>query len=186
MSDDLFRDGIINLHTRQFGRVVELIVQLLKDYQDSHRLDFDLFDPATSMNIEVKSSRVFKKQSLQFDLDHLYELIMNHSNRDRLLKQTQATSSEFDCNIQQVKIDLFDSLYYLLFFYDVIEIFRINNNQIKNDRNLNYSHKQHRGNKGEGQFHVNQSNYQYHKDHYFIQSLTYEQLKSMLLNRRTT
>jgi len=73
MSDDLFRDGIINLHTRQFGRVVELIVQLLRDYQDSNRLDFDLFDPETNMNIEVKSSRVFKKQLLQFDLDHLYD-----------------------------------------------------------------------------------------------------------------
>lgn len=73
MSDDLFRDGIINLHTRQFGRVVELIVQLLRDCQDSNRLDFDLFDPETNMNIEVKSSRVFKKQLLQFDLDHLYD-----------------------------------------------------------------------------------------------------------------
>ena len=104
MSDDIFRDGIINLHTRQFGKVVELVVQLLKDYQDSGQLDFDLYDPKTNKNIEIKSSRVFKKQTLKFNLDNLYHLIINNSNRNRLLKQSQASHTQFDCNIQQIKV----------------------------------------------------------------------------------
>ena len=87
MNEDLFRDGIISLNTRQFGTVVELIVKLLKDYQESNQLDFDLFDPETKRSIEVKSSRVFRKQSLKFNLDNLYDLIIKSSNRNRLLRQ---------------------------------------------------------------------------------------------------
>ena len=184
MKEDLFRDGIISLHTRQFGTVVELFVQLLQDYQDSNQLDFDLFDPEGNRNIEVKSSRVFRKQSLKFNLDNLYDLIIKSSNRNRLLRQSQTTQEKFDCNIQQIKIGLFDTLYYLLFFFDVIEIFRIEKDEIRNDVNLNYSDKQHRGNEGEGQFHVNQKNYKYHKDKYFIQSVTYDEIKEMLLKRK--
>ncbi len=94
--NDSFRDGIINLHTRQFGKVVELIVQLLRDYQDSNQLDFDLFDPDTNKHIEVKSSRVFKENRLELELSNLYALIVNNSNRNRLLKQNQATDVKFD------------------------------------------------------------------------------------------
>jgi len=107
---------------------------------------------------------------------------MNHSNRDRLLKQTQAPNLIATSN-KSKSIYLIRST--TCYFFDVIEIFRINDDQIKNDRNLNYSDKQHRGNQGEGQFHVNNNNYQYHKDHYIIQSMTYEHLKRMLLNRKT-
>ncbi len=74
-------------------------------------------------------------------------------------------------------------MYYLLFFYDIIEIFKIDSKQVKKDRNLNYRNKQHRGNEGEGQFHINQNNYQYHKNNYFLQSVTYEKIKELLLKR---
>ena len=55
----------------------------------------------------------------------------------------------------------FDILYYGLFFADVIEIFKINSNEIADCPG--YSDKQHRGNKGEGQFHLNQDNLAYHR-----------------------
>jgi len=183
VKEDSFRDGIINLNTRQFGTVVELIVKLLRDYQDSEQLDFDLFDPETKMNIEVKSSRVYRKRYLKFNLDNLYDLIVNNSNRNRLLTQAQAAQEQFDCNIQQVKTELFDALYYLLFFSDVVEIFRIGKDEIRTDANLSYSDKQHKGAKGEGQFHVNHKNYEYHKEKYFVQSVTYSEIKDMLLRR---
>jgi len=60
--DEAFREGIINLNTRQFGRFVELIVKLIKGFKDSTDLDFDLYDSKRKKTIEVKSSRVFKKQ----------------------------------------------------------------------------------------------------------------------------
>lgn len=183
--ENSFRDGIINLNTRQFGTVVELIVQLLKDYEMSNELDFDLFNPETNETIEVKSSRVYRKQRLKFTLDNLYELIMNKSDRNRLLIQSDATKEKFDCNIQQIKIELFSKLYYLLFFFDTVEIFKISSHQIKIDDKLNYSDKQHKGNKGEGQFHITQKNYLYHKKNYYVESISYDKIKELLLKRKT-
>ena len=54
-----------------------------------------------------------------------------------------------------------------------------------NDKKIGYSHKQHRGNKDEGQFHVTHKNYFYHKEHYFIESLTYGSIEEMLKERRS-
>ena len=179
--DQIFREGIINLNTRQFGKVVELIVSLIKSYKVSTSLNFDLFDSKRKLHIEVKSSRVFKKNQLDLNLNNLYDLIINNTSKNRLLKTRQVKNEKFDCNIQQIKTNLFDELYYLLFFYDSIEIFCIKNKQIKKDKKLKYSDKQHRGNKGEGQFHINQDNYGYHKSKYFIQSLTYKEIKKLLL-----
>ncbi|NMA82414.1 MAG: hypothetical protein GX962_00935, partial [Epulopiscium sp.] len=39
-----------------------------------------------------------------------------------------------------------------------------------------YSDFQHKGNEGEGQFHLNQDTINYHFDHHFKQWLTYEEL----------
>ena len=63
-----FRDGILTLNTRQFGTVIELIVQLLRGYEKSGNTKFDLRDADTGKRIEVKSSRVYKKQRLELNL----------------------------------------------------------------------------------------------------------------------
>jgi len=181
--DEAFREGIINLNTRQFGRFVELIVKLIKGFKDSTDLDFDLYDSKRKKTIEVKSSRVFKKQKINFKLNNLYDLIINNTNKNRLLKTNQVNTEKFDCNIQQIKSNLFDELYYLLFFYDKIEVFLIKKDQIKKDKKLKYSDKQHKGNKGEGQFHVNQDTYSYHKKKYFKQAITYTEIKRLLLKK---
>lgn len=176
-----FKQGLLRLHTRQFGSVVETVVKLLADYQSSGQLDFDLIDAESGKRIEVKSSRVQKKSRLpKDDPGKIYDFIMDNSSRRRFLRQDQAAKVDFDCNIQQVKTDLFDVMYYLLFFYDVIEVFQIEKGEILSDTNLNYSNKQHRGNEGEGQFHINTKNYQYHKDSYYQGSITYEDLIEVL------
>ena len=45
-----------------------------------------------------------------------------------------------------------------------------------------YSNKQHRGNEGEGQFHINQGTIQFHKNHYFKKCLSYEELYELFEN----
>ena len=85
-----------------------------------------------------------------------------------------------DCNIQQVKRKEFDILYYGLFFADKIEIFKMNTSDVFDCPG--YSDKQHRGNEGEGQFHLNQDNLDYHRAHYYVASLTYEELYNLLRN----
>lgn len=175
VKSDKFREGIIDLNTRQFGTASEIIIEILKDYIGSGKLEFDLID-IDENKIEVKASKVYKKQRLALDITTFYDLILNNSNRDRLLLQKETSSQDFDCNIQQIKVNLFDKLIYLLFFRDVIEIFEIDSFRVKKDTAIAYSDNQHRGNVGEGQFHINNRTYGHHKKNYFIQSITYQAL----------
>ena len=85
---------------------------------------------------------------------------------------------DFDCNIQQVKRSEFDVLYYGLFFADHIAIFKMYSNEILSC--FGYSDKQHKGNEGEGQFHLNRSSIDYHMQNHFVQWLTYEELYDLL------
>ena len=92
-------------------------------------------------------------------------------------------SHKFDCNIQQVKRREFDVLYYGLFFSDCIQIFRINRSEIKTcaeGGDIGYADKQHKGNKGEGQFHITEKNLQVHLEKYFHKTLTYDELFQLL------
>jgi hypothetical protein len=45
------------------------------------------------------------------------------------------------------------------------------------DTNINFSDKQHRGNVGEGQFHLNDKKIEYHIDNYLLKKMTYEEFE---------
>ena len=181
MSNEL-RDGIVGLNTRQFGRVVELIIKFIYKQKDSKDLAFDLIDG--NIKIEVKAARVYRANKLDITIENLYDLIISNSNKNRLIKQSEINSQTFDCNIQQIKVKYFDYLYYVLFFNDIIEIYKIKSNRIVKDKKIQYSDKQHRGNSGEGQFHISNTNYLYHKENYFLSSLKYDELKEKLLQKK--
>jgi len=85
---------------------------------------------------------------------------------------------EFDCNIQQIKRTEFDVLYYGLFFSDCVKIFRIESREIGGQ--INYSDKQHKGNIGEGQFHINQDTLDVHLNRYLHATLSYDELLELL------
>ena len=85
---------------------------------------------------------------------------------------------DFDCNIQQIKRKEFETLYYGVFFSDAVTIFRIKSEEIGSQ--IQYSDKQHKGNVGEGQFHINRRTMQVHLDEYLYQTLTYETLLQLL------
>jgi hypothetical protein len=45
---------------------------------------------------------------------------------------------------------------------------------------MKYSNKQHKGNEGEGQFHVNQRTLQYHIDNHHFATLSYTDIMNIL------
>lgn len=94
------------------------------------------------------------------------------------MRSSDTDRYSFDCNIQQVKRREFDVLYYGLFFADQIEIYRMGSDEILDCPG--YSDKQHRGNEGEGQFHLNESNIEYHRHHFLQRVLTYAELFRLL------
>jgi hypothetical protein len=60
-----------------------------------------------------------------------------------------------------------------------VQIFKITPDRINKD--IRYSDKQHFGNKGEGQFHLNNATYQYHLKNFMEAELTYDEVLNLLL-----
>ena len=74
MNDDLM-DGIMALNTRQFGTVIELMVKIIYNMKDSDDLSFDLSYQGSK--IEVKGSRVYKKNKLELNETNLFFLLLS-------------------------------------------------------------------------------------------------------------
>lgn len=184
--------------------------------------------------VEIKCSRVISSD--HSDADNLLDEFLQ--NNRGLLNFDEAFTRAFDCNIQQVKPDCFQSLYYYLIFSDCIVSFRANKDafsintkevygsvlrQLASDNlidrkyvqfltsktpttglkllatefpttsyvqqgleqcrkltQLKYSDKQHRGNSGEGQFHITNKNLAYHLEENFVAAYNYSDFKRVL------
>ena len=141
-------------------------------------LAFDKKNKDTNERIEVKFSTVMKENDDKIRDNNVIEQCVKGNLANRAMSSSDVGSYAFDCNIQQVKRKEFDVLYYGLFFADQIEIFRMKSSEILDCPG--YSDKQHRGNEGEGQFHLNQDNISYHRKHHLQKTLTYEELYKLL------
>lgn len=169
-----FRDGIFALRTRRFGTVAEIMIKKLYNFEESGNLAFDKKDIKTNDRIEVKFSTVMKENDDKIRDDNVIEQCLKANLANRAMTAEEIENYNFDCNIQQIKRKEFDVLYYGLFFADIIEIFRMNSNEISSCPG--YSDKQHRGNEGEGQFHLNQDNIKYHRNEHQVLVLSYQEL----------
>ena len=172
------RDGVFSLHTRRFGSVAEVMIRRLIHCGRARNLFHDLYDDAAQLRIEVKFSRVQKAAETRISEETVLRCIEESTSAHRLVALTEWDQHRFDCNIQQIKRREFDVLYYGLFFSDCVTIFRINSGDI--GRRINYSDKQHKGNVGEGQFHINHDTLRVHLDNYLYRTLTYDQLLELL------
>lgn len=173
-----FRDGIFALNTRRFGKVAELMIRKMFNLKDSDNLAYDL-KTSDEEKIEVKFSRVLKKCSSKINEKNLIKSVIASNLDNRMLSFDMTKKSLFDCNIQQVKRKEFEYLYYGCFFEDKIMICRIKSSDIAKDVEILYSDHQHRGNTGEGQFHIDNSTINYHINKYLIKWITYEELYVM-------
>jgi len=177
MSPEELRDGIFALNTRRFGTVAEIMVKKLKGLGKAQNLWHDLFDSAVSKRIEVKFSRVGQNLD-KLTENNLLECILKEQGTDRRVKFVNWQDHKFLCNIQQVKKSEFDGLYYGMFFDDCIKIFYIEPQDI--DASIGYGDKQHKGNVGEGQFHITEKTLQTHLDRHLVKTLTYSELLLLL------
>ena len=169
-----FRDGIFALRTRRFGTVAEIMIKKLYGLDESESLAFDKKDTANNARVEVKFSTVMKENDAKIREDNVIDQCNKANLANRAMSSDDVTTSDFDCNIQQVKRKEFDVLYYGLFFSNRIEIFKMTSDQILDCHG--YSDKQHRGNEGEGQFHINQDNIEYHRRNFLERTLSYAEL----------
>jgi hypothetical protein len=183
MNGEKLRSGIFALRTRRFGSVAECMVKRLLKCSKARSLFYDLYDDAQHQRIEVKFSVVQKESEQTVTEQTVLQCIEDAIAENRMVAFANWRENKFDCNIQQVKRTEFDVLYYGLFFSDCIKIFRIKSKDInENNRGgrIYYSDFQHKGNEGEGQFHINLNTFQIHLDHYAYKTLTYDELYQLL------
>ena len=178
MTPEMLRDGIFALNTRRFGTVAELMIQRLVSLGRSRNLFHDLYDDIRNHRVEVKFSTVRRKNNKTITQNNVLEAITDELGSNRLVIFSEWQNYQFDCNIQQVKRAEFDILYYGLFFYDKVVIFKIESGAI--GEQIYYSDKQHKGNIGEGQFHINEKTMRIHLENYLYAELSYTELLQLL------
>ncbi len=175
----MFRRGLFNLRTRRFGTAAELLIQKLLGAAKARSLFHDLYDDKQHHRIEVKFSTVNASSDAPITLSNILSAI-EQAGLERSVAFANWRESNFDCNIQQIKTTEFDILYYGLFFSDVIVIFKIASATIPMDRNIFFSNKQHKGNIGEGQFHINNMTLEHHLKTYHYKTITYKDFLDLL------
>lgn len=180
---ELFRKGIFLLHTARFGKVAEIMIKrkynLLKPIQKTTK--YDLWDGANNQRVEVKFSTVREKDAETITESTIVEKCITAKWQNTPIKYADRNVKKFDRNIEQVKIQEFDILYYGLFFSDNILIFRVGSEMIKTMPT--WSSKMHRGKANtyiEGQFHITNENVQYHIENHLVDRLTYKQLYKLV------
>lgn len=167
------KDAIFRLSYKRFGTVSEKIMKVLLDAENAPDNTFDLI--LEGKRIECKFTRAQQESKIKVTDENLLEAIFHDVNRD--VPYDTCESLKWDCNFQQIKKPLFDVLYYGIFFSDFVVMYKINSDDI--NESIQYSNKQHRGNEGEGQFHINQRNISTH-DKYLYNILDYEELHKCL------
>lgn len=186
MDGDKLRDGIFALRTRRIGSVAECMIMRLLNNSKGRSLFHDLYDDQLNHRIEVKFSVVQKKAETTVTADTVLRCIEEAVAENRMVAFAEWMKHRFDCNIQQVKRAEFDVLYYGLFFSDCVQIFRIESQEIRENLKggrIYYSDFQHKGNIGEGQFHINSQTLQIHLDHYLYKTLSYDELYKLLAGK---
>ncbi len=173
-----FRDGIFALRTRRFGSVAEIMIQKMFHLDNSNMLNYDKFDNKTKDRVEIKFSTVMKSNDNNINDTNVIEQIFKANISQRAINFSDIDVCNFDCNIQQIKCDEYDILYYGLFFADKILIFKMINEDTKCCKG--YSNKQHRNNEGEGQFHINNKTIDYHLKNHYVKDIDYKELYDII------
>lgn len=170
----LLKENLKQMAPRPFGEkfgewLISKIEPSLQERQDTSH-DAILNDK----KCEIKISRALLKSSSKLSFT---EKLLS----DNLRKFVKSNSLDtFDCNIQQVKPNCFDVIIYGVFFDDIIYLFKTDSDTIKNDKKIGYIDKQHRGNVGEGQFHIKRNNLQYHIDNFLYKKLKWDELMNII------
>ena len=180
MDADKLREGIFNLQTRRFGSVAEVMIKKIFKFGKSKNQFHDAYDDIKKQRAEIKFSTVRKKNNRTITEESVLQCISDEmsSNRNVPYSNSRWRTYKFDCNIQQIKRDQFEVLYYGLFFSDVVVIFKIKSQEIGSG--IYYSDKQHKGNEGEGQFHLNETTLEIHIEKYLYKVLSYKELFDLL------
>lgn len=189
-----FKNGIFALRTN-FGELAQLMISKKYNLQKASNKYYDLEkidEKGKHIPVEVKFARAYKNPSSINEKNVLS--ICSNCSVD-IYSSEEWKSTELFCNIEQIKPDLFKRLYYGIFWKDKIEIFCIDEskhnlfpeslNDFANDKiyrkkireKIPYFYLQH--NKKDYQFHLKKGSLSKHRESFYKDSLTYEELYNL-------
>lgn len=174
---EIQRSNILNeTAPRVFGTYGECIIDVVLPDRPQKSLNqhHDRFSEVYG-KIEIKFSRA-KCPREKITLGNFKNCITSPT----FVRYSEIDHYKWDCNLQQIKPKEFDTLFYGLMFWDKIFIFKINSESIEKDKLIGYCPKQHKGNIGEGQFHIKPTNFNHHYKNYLYKEMTWEELYDMI------
>ncbi|BBM88868.1 hypothetical protein COTS27_00555 [Spirochaetota bacterium] len=182
IKESSIKESLVNLRTLQFSTVGRMIVCKRYNFQQA-KSGFMLKDK--DKDILVRSSLVLRKvadkEKIKKDSTGVIHKLSNYpSPIKRLVKSS--SNDDFNCNIQHLKLKEFNVLYYLLFFYDIIEIFKVNSNDITNIPT--YSLTQLKDKPDVSRFHIDRESYNnYHKQNSTNNRVSHNKVRYDKLNK---
>lgn len=171
---EILKENLKQMSPRRFGEKFGEWFVFNLDSNLKERLDGSHDGIYNDKRCEIKISRALFKTSKKISLTE--ELLSSNKS----FYVNSESTDKFDCNIQQVKPKCFDLMIYGVFFDDIIYLFKTDSSTIQTDKNISYNDKQHRGNVGEGQFHIKRNNLQYHIDNFLYKKLTWQDLLKII------
>lgn len=176
---NVLKNNMLELKTRKFGKSIEIIVNSLFGLSEFGSAYFNsLDDDKIRYEICGTVARPLVKQKLLKSnfLDYL-------SNRNNANAVSLENNDLFHSNFNQLKVDYFDILIYVICFDDYVLFFKINKDILINQPFIHS--KQHKNSVNEYQFSVDNKNLGYHIDNYLKFKLTYEQIFKMFMEELT-
>ncbi len=174
---DKFRAGIFNLSSARFGKIAVLMIQQLYGYSEPPVKYYNLYDASSDLRIEVGFSRAMNKPHTINKSNVVSEIYNAASNRKEIIDTSNLPVCKFTCNIQQLKLNHFDILYYGIFFNNTINIYRVTASELPTLPGFNS--KQHESSVGEAQMNITEANICQHKE-YLVAQLSYHELFKLL------
>lgn len=157
-----FMEKTANLSPKIFGMIVE---KLLKErYNDGENNTF-------------KSYRILKEKVKLKKGTYASDYINNY--KKDFLSITK-DDQPFLSNIQQIKKDSFDYMYYTLFFKESIVVFKISYDEIINGEKIKCAFTQPSGGTIKGQFQISGYNIVNHVENHLLEIITWEEFLNSL------
>ena len=170
------RDGIMMLHTSRFGSLMELVIKEIYNLEYSKGVTCNLWNNKTGSRVAVAFSRAVTNSKNNVRINPIGACL--ESNIRKRLVNSTSNGKKYSCYFQQLKPNYFDYLYYGILYKDSVAIFKIKNNQLCDVPH--FSRSQHRDNKNECQFSVDNSTISWHMKNNFVRFISYEEIFEIL------
>ena len=173
-----FRDGIFRSASRTYGeQYIEPILRKYYGWEESNEGANDAVGNDGQL-IEIKASKVLLSTEKKENIS-LVERIISENHNDvinRLVSFDDRYDSEYYANMQNVKRDHFDELYYVMLFEDCLKIFVSKKDNISTIPNWYDKHGRYDAPGKSGQFAIKKTNIAWHIENNLITTLTWEEV----------